>query len=120
MVLSFLYWVLRRLLELFVLCTRSEREKEVEILVLCYQLRVLARQVARPQLLLGDRALLSAFSRGAAAASVGVVCGDARESGLGVRRIEGELLGVSLAAGTVWEILRARGSSPAPRRLESS
>ena len=33
-VLSFLYWVLRRLLELLVLCMRSEREKEIEILVL--------------------------------------------------------------------------------------
>jgi hypothetical protein len=33
-VLSFLYWLLRRLLELFVLRMRSEREKEIEILVL--------------------------------------------------------------------------------------
>ena len=40
-VLSFLYWVLRRLLELFVLRMRSEREKEIEILVLRHQLHVL-------------------------------------------------------------------------------
>ena len=32
--LSFLYWSLRRLLELVVLCFRSEREKEIEILLL--------------------------------------------------------------------------------------
>jgi putative transposase len=62
-VLSFLYWLLRRLLELVVLRMRSEREKEVEILVLRHQLQLLERQVARPQLCAGDRALLAAFSR---------------------------------------------------------
>ena len=41
---------------------RSEREKEIEILLLRHQLRVLERQVARPQLTPADRALLSAFS----------------------------------------------------------
>jgi putative transposase len=61
--LSFLYWVLRRLLELFVLRMRSEREKEIEILVLRHRLHVLERQVARPQLRPSDRALLAAFSR---------------------------------------------------------
>ncbi len=63
MLLSFLYWLLRRLLELFVLRMRSEREKEIEILVLRHQLRLLERQVARPQLRPADRALLAAFSR---------------------------------------------------------
>ena len=63
MVLSFLYWSLRRLLELVVLRCRSEREKEIEILLLRHQLRVLERQVARPQLTQADRALLAAFSR---------------------------------------------------------
>jgi putative transposase len=62
-VLSFLYWLLRRLLELHVLRMRSERGKEIEILVLRHQLRVLERQVARPQLQASDRALLAAFSR---------------------------------------------------------
>ncbi len=61
--LSFLYWSLRRLLELVVLRFRSEREKEVEILLLRHQLRVLERQVARPVLSPADRALLAAFSR---------------------------------------------------------
>ncbi len=60
---SLLYWSLRRLLELVVLRRRSEREKEVEILMLRHQLQVLQRQVARPQLTQGDRALLAAFSR---------------------------------------------------------
>src|SRR6266516_694436 len=63
MVLSFLYWALRRLLELLVLRMRSERAKEIEILVLRHQLQLLERQVARPQLHASDRALLAAFSR---------------------------------------------------------
>jgi putative transposase len=62
-VLSFLYWMLRRLLELCVLRLRSERAKEVEILVLRHQLQLLERQVARPQLSASDRALLAAFRR---------------------------------------------------------
>jgi putative transposase len=62
-VLSFAYWSLRRLLELVVLRRRSEREKEIEILLLRHQLRVLERQVARPQLTPADRALLAALSR---------------------------------------------------------
>jgi putative transposase len=161
-VLSFLYWVLRRLLELFVLRMRPEREKEIEIVVLRHQLHVLERQVARPQLRAADRALLAAFSRalprrawssfvvrpatllrwhrelvarrwtypgrrpGRPATSDDVrtlVMRLARENpGWGYRRIQGELvgLGVSLAASTVWEILRREGIEPAPRRLESS
>jgi hypothetical protein len=57
------YWALRRLLELVVLCSRSEREKEIEILLLRHQLLLLKRQVGRPQLRPADRALLTAFSR---------------------------------------------------------
>ncbi|MGH3084937.1 MAG: helix-turn-helix domain-containing protein, partial [Gaiellaceae bacterium] len=60
---SLFYWSLRRLLELLVLRRRSEREKEIEILLLRHQLRVLQRQVARPELTPVDRALLAAFSR---------------------------------------------------------
>jgi transposase len=62
-VISLVYWALRRLLELLVLRTRSERVKEIEILVLRHQLHVLQRQVARPQLRPADRVLLAAFSR---------------------------------------------------------
>ena len=61
-VLLFLYWSLRRLLELVVFQRRSEREKEVEILLLRHQLRVLERQVGRPEPTQADRALLAAFS----------------------------------------------------------
>jgi transposase len=55
--------MLRRLLELAVLRMRSQRAREIEILVLRHQLQVLERQVARPQLGTVDRALLAAFSR---------------------------------------------------------
>jgi len=61
--LLLVYWSLRRLLELVVPRCRSEWEKEIEILVLRHQLRVLERQVDRPQLRQADRALLAAFSR---------------------------------------------------------
>ena len=45
MALLFLSWSLRRLLELVVLRSRSEREREAEILLLRQQLRVLERQL---------------------------------------------------------------------------
>src|SRR5262249_19783181 len=60
---SFVCLSLRRLLELVALRCRSERENEIEILLLRHQLRVLERQVARPLLTPADRALLAAFSR---------------------------------------------------------
>jgi hypothetical protein len=62
-VLSLLYWMLRRLLELLLLWRRSEREKEIEILVLRHQLQLLERQVARPQLRPHDRALPRSVGR---------------------------------------------------------
>jgi hypothetical protein len=62
-VLSFLYWSFRRLLELLVLRGRSAREVEIGVLLLRHQLRVLERQVSRPQLTQADWALLAALSR---------------------------------------------------------
>jgi hypothetical protein len=53
----------RRLVELVVLGLRSERSKELEILVLRHQLHVLRRQVARPRPGPADRVLLAALSR---------------------------------------------------------
>jgi hypothetical protein len=65
--------VLRRLLELAVLRRRSEREKEIEILLLRHQLRVLERQVARPQLTQADRGASDGVRTLAAESSVEAV-----------------------------------------------
>ena len=45
MIVSLVYWVLRRLIELVALAFRSSAAKEVEIVVLRHQLHVLRRQV---------------------------------------------------------------------------
>ena len=71
--LSFAYWVVRRLFELLVLFGRSERAKEVEILVLRHELQVLRRQVGRPRLRSADRALLAALSQVLPQAATAVV-----------------------------------------------
>jgi putative transposase len=60
---SLTYWVARCLFEMVVLRLRSERSKELEILVLRHQLHVLQRQVGRPRLRPADRLLLAAVSR---------------------------------------------------------
>ncbi len=60
---SFLYVLARRVLALATLRFRSERSKELEILVLRHQVAVLRRQVTRPQLRDADRAFLAAASR---------------------------------------------------------
>jgi putative transposase len=163
MALSFVYWSLRRLLELMVLRRRSEREKEIEIVLLRHQLRVLERQVARPTLTPADRVLLAAFSRvlprrawktslfvtpatllrwhrelvarswtyphrrpgrpPTRAEVRALVVRLARENpSWGYRRIQGELVGLSikLAASTVWTMLKEAGIEPAPKRLEQN
>jgi hypothetical protein len=61
--LCFAYWVVRRLFELLILFGRSERAKELEILVLRHELQVLRRQVGRPRLRSADRVLLAALGQ---------------------------------------------------------
>ena len=63
MVWSFAYIGPRRVLELLMLLTRTNRAKEIEILVLRHQIAVLCRQVTRPELKTSDRVLLAALSR---------------------------------------------------------
>jgi len=61
---SFVYLALGRVLELIVLCSRSAKAKEIEILVLRHELAVLRRHHhPRPRLQPKDRALLAALSR---------------------------------------------------------
>ncbi|HEY8723702.1 MAG TPA: integrase core domain-containing protein [Gaiellaceae bacterium] len=61
--MSFVYVLACRLFELVVLLGRSERAKELEILVLRHELSILRRQVKRPQFAPRDRFLLAALSR---------------------------------------------------------
>jgi putative transposase len=61
---SFVYVALCRLLQLVVLLCRSERSKELEILVLRHELAILRRQPRRARFRPADRAILAAFARG--------------------------------------------------------
>jgi putative transposase len=146
----------------------SDRDKDVEILVLRHQVTVLQRQLgtARPRFSPADRAFLSALlhrlprdllgrirllvrpdtvlrwhrdllaRRHAARSRPGrpgrprtvrsirlLVLRLARENpSWGYRRIHGELLvlGITVAASTVWEILRQAGIDPAPDRTTTT
>jgi len=60
---SFVYVLACRLLELVVLLARGDRSKELEIVVLRHELSILRRQVTRPQLTSHDRLLLATLSR---------------------------------------------------------
>jgi len=60
---SLVYLTLCRLFALVVLLCRSERSKELEILVLRHELAILRRQARQPQHRLVDRILLAALSR---------------------------------------------------------
>jgi putative transposase len=60
---SLAYVVVRCLFELMMLCSRSPRSKELEILVLRHELSILRRQARRPQLREADRLFLAALSR---------------------------------------------------------
>ena len=57
------YRLVRLVVDLLVLRGRTERSKDVEILVLRHQLAVLGRQIARPRFEPDDRAVLAALAR---------------------------------------------------------
>jgi putative transposase len=60
---SFVYLALCRLVQLVVLLCRSERSKELEILLLRHELAILRRQPRRTRLRPVDRAILAALAR---------------------------------------------------------
>ena len=62
MLFALLYFVLRRLIG-FAEGSKEDQSKDVEILVLRHQLKVLRRQAGRPRLRRFDRAFLAAASR---------------------------------------------------------
>jgi transposase InsO family protein len=59
----FAYVALRRVLGLLLLRGRSQRAKDLEIIVLRHELQILRRQVRRPELQPADRAFLAAASQ---------------------------------------------------------
>ena len=63
MLVSSLYLLVRRLLELIVLFARADSGKELELLVLRHELSILRRQVGQPRFEAHDRLLLAALSR---------------------------------------------------------
>jgi hypothetical protein len=65
LLVSVIYVVVCRLLELIVLVGGGDRTKELEILVLRHELSILRRQVNRPRVEPQDRLLLAAFCRAA-------------------------------------------------------
>jgi hypothetical protein len=60
---SFVYLAVRSLFALIVLLGRSDRSKELEILVLRHELAVLRRRSGHPRIQPADRALLATLSR---------------------------------------------------------
>ena len=63
MLLSLVYFVMRCLLQVLVQSGRGDLEREVELLVLRHQLKVLSRRTRRPPFRRRDRMLLAAASR---------------------------------------------------------
>jgi putative transposase len=106
-IVSLLYWGLRRLFELVALALRFERANEVKILVLRHPLHVLRRQVKRPDLKAHDRAILAAASRVLPEEAPAVIVCRSRDD-LPLAR--------ALGAGR-WAYPRRQGRRPKPEEL---
>jgi len=158
MTLSFLYRAFCRVLQLIRLIGRSDTDLAIEVFILRHEVAVLRRQVHRPALQSGDRAVLAGLARllprrrlghffvqpatllgwyrdlvakrwtyspgrpgrpAIAKGTTALVLRLAKENPTwGYRRIHGELttMGVTIAASSVWTILKHHGVEPSPRR----
>jgi putative transposase len=135
MVWSFVYVALCRLLQLVALLCRSERSKELEILLLRHELAILRRRPRRAPIRPVDRVILER-SRGRYRGAPGQAVGESGDGsalaspagqaavdvGWGSRRIVGELrgLGISISATSVRTILIRHGLPLSPQRDELS
>jgi hypothetical protein len=61
--LSFLYRLVRRVVELLGILRMDDAAKDAEILVLRHQLAVLERQVGRPRFTWSDRAIIATLAK---------------------------------------------------------
>ncbi len=123
MLLRLAYLAVTNVFAFLRLLPMSDRDKDAEILALRHQITVLERQLGttRPRFCPGDRAFLAALLHRLPRDVLGrfrlLVLRLARENPCwGYRRIHGELLvlGIKVAASTVWEILQRAGIDPAP------
>jgi hypothetical protein len=110
--------MVRLVAALTVLVFRKELAKEAELLVLRHENAVLRRHAGRIRYEPADRVWFIALTRLIPRRRWAGVFPVTPATLWGYRRIHGELtkLGVTIAPSTVYEILRAAGISPAPRR----
>jgi transposase InsO family protein len=115
--------LLRLLLDLLLVRTRSEAERDLEFLALRHQVAILRRHVKRPELLPTDRLILAALGRRLrppiSEKLRGFIVRMATENQRwGERRIQGELLklGYRVSNSTIRKVLRRHRLGPAPRR----
>jgi hypothetical protein len=80
LIVSAVYVLACRVLQLVVLLARGERSKEFEILVLRHELAILRRQQRTPRFSPSDRLLLAALSRAMPREILARVPGDARDA----------------------------------------
>jgi putative transposase len=122
LLVSVLYLVVCRLLELLVLVMRGDRGKELEILVLRHELSVRPRQAGRPRFEPHDRLLLTALSRVLPRRDWNVFPVWPETLLRCYLRIVGELrkLSIAVSATSVRNILANAGLPPVPQRDRQS
>jgi transposase InsO family protein len=118
--LKLIFLIVTRGVSLLGLSRREEWWKDAEILMLRHQVAVAQRKRphAHSRLTWPDRAWLALLAGTVPAERLAVLRLARENESWGYRRIHGELagLGITVAASTVWQILKDAGISPALRR----